>query len=185
MSNQPATAEGSYRLKRPTSLSVSTQNAGAIDRYMRWFACQAPRLSETRDSLILGPTPLEPSWLENIQRYIDESVIPDTCRAENDGRWLNQEIAIAARDFFQKTAELLPGEPFIYSSKSGDLVAEFKDKHGTMTTIVSSTFVLLFAVIDGVPVERRIVEPGDWREDVQLLTGQLRTGQNGAVEASR
>ena len=185
MFNQPATAQESYRLNLPTGISESAKNADVIDRYMGWFACPAPRLSDTRDSLILGPTPLEPGWLEKIQRYIDKSIICDNCEAENDGRWLNQEVANAARDFFQKTAELLPGEPFIYSSKRGDLVAEFKDKHGTMTSIVSSTFVLLFAVIDGVPVERRIVESGDWRVDVQLLTGLLRTGQNGAVEPSR
>jgi hypothetical protein len=98
---------------------------------------------------------------------------------------MSQDIADAASDFFQETADLLPGEPFVYSSQGGDLVAEFKAKHGTMTSIVSSTFVLLFAVVDGVPVERKLFNGSDMREEVQRLTGLLYTGQHGTVESTK
>jgi hypothetical protein len=103
----------------------------------------------------------------------------------NDGCWLSRDVADAANAFFQKTADLLPEEPFIYSSQRGDLVAEFKAERGTMTSIVSPTFVVLFAVIDGMPLERRVLEGGDVREQVLQLTGMLRTGLHGAVDTTK
>src|SRR5207253_6843160 len=57
--------------------------------------------------------------------------------AVHDGRWVTQAVANAATDFFKSTADLMPGKPFIYSSREGDLVAEFETKRGTMTSIIS------------------------------------------------
>src|SRR5689334_6162092 len=111
-----------------------------------------PQLSENRpESLIYSPRPSLPAWLHTVQQRIRNSILPQA-QKENDGRWLSGDIAKAGSDFFQKTADLLTGEPFIYSSCEGDLVAEFSAEHGTMTSIVSSNFVLLFAVVDNVPL---------------------------------
>jgi hypothetical protein len=135
--------------------------------------------------LIHGPIPVKPEWLASTQRSIRSSIVPYGRDAMNDGRWLRQHIADAASSFFQETADLLPGEPYVYSSQGGDLVAEFKAKHGTLTSIVSSTFVLLFAVVDGVPVERKLFNGSDVRAEVQRLTGLLYTGQHGALESTK
>jgi hypothetical protein len=79
-----------------------------------------------------------------------------------DGRWISQAVANSAVDFLQATADLLHEQPFIYSSNNGDLVAEFSANRGTLTAVASPSSVLLFAVVDGVPIERRF-------DDIRLL----------------
>lgn len=136
--------------------------------------------SPTYDPVIYGPHPIQPGWLSATLQCIRNSVVPNDRVTTNDGRWVSQEIADAANVFFQSTADLLPGEPTIYSSQGGDLVAEFKADHGTLTSVVTPTFVLMFAVIDGMPVERR-VSSGGLRREVQELTEWLRMGQDGTL----
>ena len=84
---------------------------------------------------------------------------------------------------------MLPGEPFIYSARGGDLVAEFQGAHGTLTGILSETFVVLFAVVDGVSVTNKISLSGgisaECRPILERLTNQIRTGQNGAMDTKR
>jgi hypothetical protein len=128
---------------------------------------------------------MKPEWFATIERCIHDSVMPSAQQATNDGRWLDRDVADAAIDFLWSTADLLPGEPFIHSSRKGDLVAEFKAERGTMTGIVSPTFVLLFAVIDGTPIEKTIFASGNVREEVRELVEQLRMGQHGAVETTK
>ena len=48
---------------------------------------------------------------------------------------------------FEAASDVLPGEPYIYSSVDGDLVAEFKDSYGRLTTIIGPTFTIGFAVV--------------------------------------
>jgi hypothetical protein len=139
-------------------------------------------LSDYRpEELIYVPSPIKPQWFAHIQRRVRMSTAPDQY-VKNDGEWLRQEVADAASAFFRRTADLLPGEPFIYSSRLGDLVAEFRAERGTMTAIVSPTFLLFFAVIDGEPVERRVIGSDDLREEVRNLSLRLRTGQHGALD---
>lgn len=146
---------------------------------MRYVSDYAP------EARIYIPSPIKPAWFANIQKRIRASVKSNYRAETNDGQWISQEVADAAGTFFLRTADLLPGEPFIYSSRLGDLVAEFKGEHGTMTSIVSPTFALLFALIDGVSVERRVFEDGDVREEIRQLTGMLRMGLHGAMDTTR
>ena len=157
-----------------------------IERYRRWCTRVRPHVSDNRlETALYAPSPIEPSWMENKLTAIRKSVAPSPQAAIGDGRWLSQNVVNAATDFFRLAGDVLPGEPFIYSSREGDLVAEFEGKHGTMTSIVSSTFVLLFAVIDGVPVERTIFETRGIREEVQQLTRSLLAGRDGHLETAR
>jgi hypothetical protein len=143
-------------------------------------------LSDYRPEISMGvPSLIKPQWFASTQRRIRDSVVPNYNRETHAGLWISQQVADAATVFFQKTADLLPGEPFIYSSSLGDLVAEFKTGQGSMTSIVSPAFTMLFAVIDGVPVERRVVKEGDVREEVRQLTGLLRMGRHGAVATTK
>lgn len=110
------------------------------------------------------------------------SIVPKDEELENDGRWLRYGVAEAASGFFRLTSDLLPSEPYIYGSRIGDLVAEFEDTHGTMTSIITPTSVILFAVVDGVPIEKRLVlgsdSPTTLRRGLQELTERLHTGQH-------
>src|SRR5579872_4533511 len=89
------------------------------------------------EPVVYGPKLILPRWVDSIVQVIRNSVIPGDRVHENDGRWITQAIADAAIDFFQNTADLLPGEPIVYRSQQGDLVAEFACRRGTLTSIIS------------------------------------------------
>jgi hypothetical protein len=148
-----------------------------------------PQLSDTKlESYIQAPSRIASQWLSTVQERLQQSIVPKNCQSENDGRWLTEDMAASASAFFEMTSDVLPSEPSIYSSQDGDLVAEFDSNHGTMTGIIAKNFVVLFAVVDGVPVERRLVlgsdSPKPLRRELQLLAEMLRTGRHGAVETA-
>jgi hypothetical protein len=142
------------------------------------------QLSDTKlEKDIREVRPISATWFNAVQRRIQKSTAPLGRKIDNDRRWLSQDIADAASTFFKTTSDVLPSEPHIYSSLKGDLVAEFSGAHGTMTNIVSETSVIVFAVVDGVPVEKRLAlgrsETDALRQELQRLTKMLRTGQHG------
>ncbi|HEY1801648.1 MAG TPA: hypothetical protein VGG46_12005 [Terriglobales bacterium] len=106
-------------------------------------------LSDQPIAVVKAPTPITPKWLPTIQHRILSSVNPPDIEYVNDGRWLTSEIATQALNFFAATSDLLPGEPYLYTSIDGDLVAEFKGKRGTLTNVVGKISVLAFASVDG------------------------------------
>ena len=133
---------------------------------------------------ILSPChPAEAPWFHIIERRITRSALPDI-NTKNDGRWLTLDVAEAAWDFFKMTSDLLPGEPYIYGSQKGDLVAEFTAAHGTLTSITTPRFTLLFAVVDGIPIEKRIPRESSnsvLRSELKKLAELLRTGKHGTL----
>src|ERR1700692_1587910 len=134
-------------------------------------------------SEVRGPSVGPASWLASVERRIRNSIVPPGREAENDGRWLTYEIANAATSFFQTASDVLPSEPYIYSAQGGDLVAEFKGEHGTMTSVISSSHLIALAVIDGVPMETRMwlgaVSSSTVRKQLNSVMIMLRTGNNG------
>lgn len=152
-------------------------------------ASESSMLSDTRpEASIQSPIHITPQWLVAVQDRIYSSVVPRGRELENDGRWLRRGVAEMASGFFQITADLLPGEPHIYGSHIGDLVAEFEDALGTMTVIVTPTTAILFAVVDGVPIEKRLVLGNESRArlrlELQELVERLHTGQHGLETAN-
>jgi len=150
-------------------------------------ASDARQLSDTKQERdIREVRPISATWLYAVQRRIQNSTVPPGRRIDNDRRWLSQDIAYAASAFFNATSDVLPGEPHIYSSLIGDLVAEFSGAHGRMTNIISQTSVAVFAVVDGIPVEKRIElrhgETAGLRQELQGLTKMLGMGRHGALE---
>jgi len=157
-----------------------------IQRYLKYAVAPPSRISNNRlEELIHISPPPASEWLATIKERVRRSIVPIGHDVENDRHWLTQDIADAAIKFFQTTSDLLPVEPFIYSSQKGDLVIEVEDKHGNMTGIISQEFFLLFAVIDGIPIERRLFPAkdslGDLRAEVQQLTKMLHIGQHGSA----
>lgn len=131
--------------------------------------------------------PIEPAanWLSRVQRRINYSLQPSGREQENHGQWLTPETAAAANAFFQLVSDVLPGEPHIYSSSSGDeLIAEFKAPHGVMNAVISpKVFVALAVLEDGEPVPSRLewtaAEPSAVRGALRKITQQLRDGEHG------
>jgi hypothetical protein len=124
------------------------------------------------EALLYQAPPARPFWLPIVQSRINSSIMPPGI-AENDGCWLDREIADAANEFFVATAEFLPGEPYLDRTYVGDLVAEFKTGRGRLTAIVTLNFVLLFAGINGETIKKQVPRDGDIQKEVQYLTQLL------------
>jgi hypothetical protein len=150
-----------------------------------------PQLSDIHLGALTGPTPIPAEWLPIVERRIRDSLVPYGIEHVNDGYWLNLEVGRRALRFFEATSDVLPpSEPYIYSSANADLVAEFKDSHGSLTTIIGPTFTIAFAVIGREIVKeelqpRRIDDMAPEREMLQRLIRKMRTSQNGAVEPKK
>ena len=157
-----------------------------LDVYARYLRLtgRVQNTDTTIEADLYTPDLVTPNWLEKTRAAIQNSLAPSP-QVVGDGRWLSQTVVNAATDFLDATADVLPGEPYIYSSREGDLVAEFEAEHGTLTSIVSPDFVLLFAVIDGTPVHRQVDDHRSVREEVQQLTRRLLSGRDGNLEAER
>jgi hypothetical protein len=105
------------------------------------------------------PPPVE--WLPVVERRIKASIVPeeyedDHVLACRSGEWLHEDVARSALDFFGRAGDLLPGEPYIYSSRSGNLVAEFCVGTAPLTTVISPETVTILMVEDDVPVETNV-----------------------------
>lgn len=137
---------------------------------------------------VLGPAASPAAWLQIVERRIQNSLQPVGRDHENEGQWLTAETASAATAFFQLASDVLPGEPHIYSSRGGDLVAEFKAAHGEMSAIISTKAFTALAVVDGTPEQTRIewneVSRRSVRATLKALTEKLRDGEHGSAVAT-
>jgi hypothetical protein len=131
--------------------------------------------------------PVPAPWLADVQRRLSNSV--GLATPDPDGRWLARGVVTAANALFQATSDLLSGEPHLYSSRQGDLVAEFKVADAPMTFVVSSSYALAFVVINGQAVQKKIplagIEPSALRFEVSQITKALGAPHNGAVDSER
>jgi hypothetical protein len=130
------------------------------------------------------PRPPGASWFRLVERRISESSTQDPNLAGN-GHWLPQATAIAALKFFEAASDLLPGEPYIYGSPLGDLVAEFDGEKGTLTSVIGPNVTLLYAIIGGIPIKRTVHPEGGERElrsELKELSESLCTGKYGTLE---
>src|SRR4026207_1497021 len=145
MSNGTAEATLSFHIENPR-YSLSDHSIMVAERYRRLYPDIQQDQVRVAESLI-GPTQIAPHWLTRVQDRISGSIVPREQESSNDGRWLLPSAAAAACVFFQAAADVLPGEPHISGSQDGELIAEFESKHGRLTSIITDTSVLLFAVI--------------------------------------
>jgi hypothetical protein len=150
-------------------------------------------------SIVLGSTstsavqssslqyPLAAPWLANVQRRLNNSVGLDL--AAPDGQWLTKGVVSAANTFFQATSDLLPIEPFLYSSTQGDLVAEFQGVEIPITVIFSTSNAIALAVIAGQPLKFTIplaaTPAGALRSELTKITEILRAKRHEPVDAER
>jgi hypothetical protein len=119
------------------------------------------------------------AWLPAVERRIRDSIKPHGYENLGSTEWLGEDVGQAAIRFFQNAADILPGEPFIYASHTGALVAEFKNPRGALTTLISPDSVILFAVKadePGTPVHMSLKRSNtrlrdDIKQVVQTVSG--------------
>jgi hypothetical protein len=159
-----------------------------VERYVRRFSPTAHGLSLIKpEASIKDVRPIPAAWLDAISKRIGDSIASTGNETKGDGSSLTVEIADSARSFFETTSDILPCEPFIYSSHKGDLVVEFEAPYGRLTTVISRSSLIAFAVLGEVHFEKHIElvssTSNALRNELQKITGMLRTGQlHGEVE---
>lgn len=146
------------------------------------FLISSPQITGLSAGMVTGPQPVPAAWLADVERRIRNSVVPTEHVLDNDGRWISLEVANSAIQFFRQASAVLPGEPFIYSSNSGDLVAEFKALHGLMTSVVTVGKLMAVAIVDGqaqqVNVDLTTATEGELRRELKPIAEYLRKGQH-------
>lgn len=153
-----------------------------------WASVGSGDLSDQRLDRLAGPIPSPAPWLGAVHRRLRESMVPSGKELDNDGRWLSKEAAFAANAFFSSLSDVLPGEPYVYSSNDGDVVAEFKAPYGRMTSVVSSNGVVTLATLrNDEPIVRNLRFGdhgyGAMRNELRSLTAMLVTGRRrGAMD---
>lgn len=129
------------------------------------------------------------SWLAQVESRIRDSVVPQSGEEQPSCEWLAQDAAYAAIAFFRQGADLLPTEPHIYGTESGDLVAEFETSHATITSIVSDTKTILFGYLLAAPEEpfQAVIAKGSnhYREDLKSFTKKLSSRSHGKMESTK
>ena len=122
----------------------------AVERPERYARVPYPR--SLAGSYLVTVEPYEPSiltetaWLGAVERRIQGPTVPKEYEREALDGTIREEVSQAALLFFRNFADLLPGEPYLYPSKDGDLVAEFEAPGGSLTTVLSPEATILFAV---------------------------------------
>ena len=139
--------------------------------------------STSTGAMDAGPSTLAANWLASVQRRVRESIVPDDKLQAQTGQWLTREVANSAIQFFQMASDVLPGEPYIYSSSGADLIAEFKSKFGVMTSIVSGPVISIYTAVGGHQDEKHIdmrtATPGSLQTEIKPLMIWLVSGKHG------
>lgn len=149
---------------------------------------QANVPSPTQVSIIPIDISFDAEWLNVVEQRIKASIPAEGYSQTGSVAWLRPQVGRAALDFFRRTSTALPGEPYIYSSRAGDLVAEFFAPSGKLTCLISPEFVYVFAAPGNDIIERKLSpekqSAGELRSYMQTVTNRLRAANtNGAMEA--
>jgi hypothetical protein len=123
-------------------------------------------------------------WFRAIQQKIAVSTIPSGYEVEEDGSWIRQNVAATALIFLAKSSNEFFATPYLYSSPSGDLVAEFEENDIKSTFIISADNITAFAMVGGKPIFK--IKPAlfwspnqikIWHEKITVLAQGKKNGQ--------
>jgi hypothetical protein len=168
-----------------------SDDANVQSRYLRMAARRAfrstlPLSARLEPPYVVGISPTAP-WLPRVERRIESSTLPKEYEGLVSTEWLREEVGQAAIRFFQNTADVLPGEPYIYASQSGALVAEFSASNGSLTTVISPSTITLFGVKANQPDAPMQVTlrrgSNSVREDLKVIVHAI-TGSHGQMGAA-
>jgi hypothetical protein len=98
--------------------------------------------------------PAAAEWLPVIERRIKDSVraVEIASSDQENVDSIDQAVANSANLFFRIASTQLPAEPYIYASKKGELIAEFRANERALTLIISDGRVASYVIgSDGVP----------------------------------
>jgi len=172
-----------------TTSNLLTHLYQAMDHNLARLVATQVEIARLNDVRINSYTPVlttANAWLATLEARIRASIRPDDL--EESTEWLNRYAADAAISFFRNVADLLPTEPHIAATRSGDLVAEFETSASSMTTVVSGAETILFGVrsADQSPIHAVIRRGSNrLRDEVKTFARELRSESHGNMDASR
>lgn len=170
----------------PATATVISTASGALVQISAPVSAQPDNVSAAQVSITPLVLSYDASWLPIVEQRIKASVTPEGCPEQTNGAWLKTKVGSAAVDFFRSMSTALPGEPYIYASRAGDLVAEFVESCGKMTCIVAPNVVYVFAATGDETVQKKFVlsEVVELRSHLQAMTNMLRSvRQNATLDA--
>ncbi len=85
-----------------------------------------------------GPAAWLATTLSSIRASVDDGVEAE----ENDGSYISSKIADRAVAIFEAASHVLPGEPYLYTTATGNLVAEFQQTEKSRTIVVHEGYFL-------------------------------------------
>jgi len=142
-------------------------------------------LSDRKVEEISLPKPIPAKWFSRAERQIRNSVRLQGEKDAGEFETVTSGVAISAIQFFQEVSDILPTEPYLYTSTEGDLVAEFRGRQGSLTAIVGERKLWLFSIQDGGVTKEHWtmsrLNQGAIRASLKKLAGTLNA--NGAVGA--
>ena len=179
------------------SMNATTMTTGnllshlyrAIDYNLARLVATQAEIAHSNDVRINAYTPVltaANAWLATVEARIRSSIRPD--ESEESNEWLNRYAADAAISFFRNVADLLPTEPHIAATRSGDLVAEFETPACSMTSVVSGSETILFGVRkSGRSPIQTVIRRGsnELRDEVKTFARELGADLDGNMGASR
>jgi hypothetical protein len=180
------------------SMKIATVTTGnvlghlyhAIDYNLALLVTTRPEMARSSDVRINAYTPVlatANAWLAIVEARIRASIRPEEQEGEESTEWLNRYAADAAISFFRNVGDLLPAEPHIAATRSGDLVAEFETPACSMTSVISRNETILFGICktDRSPIHA-VVRRGSnsLREEVKTFTRELNSVSHGIMGAS-
>lgn len=131
-----------------------------------------PAISDTPLGTLEAPEPTPASWFATVERRIQKSLMPREHEADDDGRWVSRGVANSAISYLRNVSDLLPSEPYLYSSGADNLVAECRAASGLLIAIVKDNQAQLVTVLDGYP---KAQEPRTvWAQDIDSLRREIK-----------
>jgi hypothetical protein len=146
--------------------------------------CEAPSFRSTIAEFRL-PVPFTAPWLGAVQRRLEQSIA--STEESGDPTTITHSVARAAITFFEATSDVLPGEPYLYPSEQGDVIAEFRGSNGRLTGILGPDFVILHAVVEGKIVQCELPLQSDYastRHELKSIKTKLQVGEHGKALGS-
>jgi hypothetical protein len=169
-----------------TTGNVLSQLYGTLASDLPNRASPLPEVVATGGLRIKTYTPVLPAangWLSIVEQRIRASTRPDEIDGEDSTEWLNSHAAEEAISFFQRVADLLPTEPHISATRTGDLVAEFEAPTCSVTSVVSDRETILFGVSNNDPENpvQVVIRRGSnrMREEMKEFTRDLHSVSHG------
>lgn len=156
------------------------------DKYVQLYYRQYKRRLKVKSQITYEAPIVPPVWYKDVESRINKSVSSNAGQTSDAHGFVTIEtdVAKAANAFFRYCGNYLPSEPYIYPSNRGDLIAEFADKRGPLTIIISPRSIIIFAVADGVANEMKFAISSNLDSVGRKLSERSGAVRHGSMETA-